>query len=58
MALPPARRLYAHVQPQHLDMRPQMRQNLEALRQQTLASTLVPIPRLTSTRDAGHACAN
>jgi hypothetical protein len=31
----PLGRLYAHVHPQHLDMRPQMRQNLEALRQQT-----------------------
>ena len=33
----PLGRLYAHVHPQHLDMRPQMRQNLEALRRRTHA---------------------
>ena len=37
---PPLGRLYAHLQPQHLDMRPQMRQNLEALRQRAHAGTL------------------
>ena len=50
--------LYAHLHPQHQDMRPHLRQNLEALRLQALANRLVPIPRVTSTRDAGHACTN
>ena len=40
----PLGRLYAHVQPQHLDMRPQMRQNLEALRQRAHAGTLTASP--------------
>ncbi|PBC52468.1 polyketide cyclase [Rhodococcus sp. ACS1] len=31
--------LYSHLQPQHRDMRPQMRQNLEALRRQAHADT-------------------
>ncbi|MFC9552584.1 hemerythrin domain-containing protein [Rhodococcus sp. NPDC056960] len=33
--------LYSHLQPQHQDMRPQMRQNLEALRRQARDGTLV-----------------
>ena len=41
----PLLRLYSRLQPQHQDMRPQMRQNLEALRQQAHAGS--PTGRLS-----------